>query len=87
MLATGLAATALLGLGIHLHIERLISLQQDRNEFLQSEIRKFDQQIKEIQDLDPVAYASVSSMFATYLWWKFWQFAGETSLRKDISDD
>lgn len=48
---------------------------------------ELESEIRSIQNEDPIAFASVSSMFATYLWWKFWQFAGETSLRKDISDD
>jgi type IV pilus assembly protein PilN len=52
MVATGLAATAIIGLGIHFHVKHLISLQQGRNEFLQSEIGKLDQQIREIQDLE-----------------------------------
>ena len=40
--------------------------------------------IKELQDKNPEAFASVSSMFSTYLWWKFWEFAGDVSLRKDV---
>jgi len=52
MLATGLGATVLLGFGAHLHIDRLISLQQDRNAYLQNEIGEFNGQIKEIQDLE-----------------------------------
>jgi type IV pilus assembly protein PilN len=52
MVATGLGATLILGLGVHLHVERLISGQQERNQFLQDEISKLDRQIKEIQDLE-----------------------------------
>ena len=52
ILATGLAATLLSGFGAHLHIERLISIQQARNALLQTEIGEFNEQIKVIQDLE-----------------------------------
>ena len=52
MVATALGATIIVGLGVHLQAERLISHQEARNEFLQNEIKRLDQQIKEIRDLE-----------------------------------
>ncbi len=49
--AAGLAATLLLGWGLHLHMEGLISGQQNRNRFLRNEIAQLDEQIHEIRDL------------------------------------
>lgn len=50
--AAGLAATLTLGWVLHLHLEGLISGQQDRNRFLRSEIGRLDGQIGEIRDLE-----------------------------------
>ena len=52
MTATGLVATLIIGLALHLHVERLISLQQSRNQFLQQEIGLLEKQILEIEDLE-----------------------------------
>lgn len=52
MAAGGLAATLILALGLHLHVERLISNQESRNQFLQNEIKLLDKQILEIQTLE-----------------------------------
>ncbi len=47
-----LAATVLLGLAVHVQIEATIAAQQERNQYLQSQIAALDVQIKRIQDLD-----------------------------------
>ncbi len=52
MAASGLAATLIVALGLHLHVERLISSQESRNQFLQDEIKLLDKQILEIQTLE-----------------------------------
>jgi type IV pilus assembly protein PilN len=45
------ALTAAVILGVHLYIEGLISYQQRRNQFLEAEIKKVEEQIKEIETL------------------------------------
>jgi type IV pilus assembly protein PilN len=50
--ASSLVATALLGVGIHWQIERLISIQEGRNQFLQTQISMLDRQIAEIRQLE-----------------------------------
>jgi len=50
--ASGLTATLTLGLVLHLHVEELISGQQDRNRFLRNEIGQLDERIHEIRDLE-----------------------------------
>jgi type IV pilus assembly protein PilN len=52
VVATGLAVTLIIGLALHLHVERLIAAQEDRNRFLQRQIHVFDEQIREIQQLE-----------------------------------
>lgn len=52
MAGTGLAATLVLGLALHWHVEGLISSQQGRNQFLQKEISLLDAKIKEIEELE-----------------------------------
>jgi len=52
MVATGLAVTLLIGLALRLHVERLIGVQENRNQYLQGEIRLLEQQIGEIQQLE-----------------------------------
>ena len=52
MAVTGLAATIIVGFGLRLHVEQLITTQDSRNTFLQNEISKLDQQIREIQTLE-----------------------------------
>jgi type IV pilus assembly protein PilN len=47
-----LAAAALLALGVHFQMEALITGQQSRNQYLQSEIAALDVQIKKIQELE-----------------------------------
>lgn len=52
MAGAGLAVTLFIGLGLHLHMERSISLQEGRNRFLQSEIDQLNRKIKEIEELE-----------------------------------
>jgi len=52
MVAIGLAATIVMGMALHFHVNGLISLQQGRNQFLKNEIKLLDQQIAEIQELE-----------------------------------
>lgn len=52
MAATALVATILVGLALHLHVERMISTQQNRNQFLQQEISLLDKKIFEIKELE-----------------------------------
>lgn len=52
MAAAGLVATLIVAVGLRLHIEGLISSQENRNDFLQSEIGLLDKQIAEIRDLE-----------------------------------
>lgn len=47
-----LSVMAVLALGVHVHIERLINRQVDRNAFLTSEIKEIDKQIREIKKLE-----------------------------------
>jgi type IV pilus assembly protein PilN len=62
MAVVGLAAAVLFGLGTHLHIDRLISIQQDRNAFLQTEIDKLDEQIREINELEKTKASLLARM-------------------------
>jgi len=48
---TALALTAAAMLGVHLYIEGLISYQERRNQFLNAEIKKVEEKIKEIETL------------------------------------
>ena len=48
----GVLLTLAILLFVHTHISSLIDYQNQRNEFLQSEISLLDQKIKEIQDLE-----------------------------------
>ena len=52
MAATGLVATLIVGLALHLHVEQLISMQQSRNQFLQQEIGQLNKEIGEIAELE-----------------------------------
>jgi type IV pilus assembly protein PilN len=52
MVATGLAATLIVALVLRFHIEGLISSQEDRNQFLKTQIGLLDKQIAEIRDLE-----------------------------------
>ncbi len=52
MTATGLAVTVIVGLAVHLQVERIISLQQSRNQFLENQISLLDRQIAEISQLE-----------------------------------
>lgn len=52
MLVAGLIVAALIALGIHFFIEGLIQTQNDRNAFLDIEIKQLEAQIKEIDDLE-----------------------------------
>ncbi|MEA3277644.1 MAG: PilN domain-containing protein [Pseudomonadota bacterium] len=52
MAAAAVAATLVAGLALHTHFERLISIQESRNQFLQREISRFDRQIEEIKELE-----------------------------------
>ena len=51
-MAGAVCATAAVLLSVHLHIDGLIELQDQRNEFLALEIKKLDKQIEEIKSLD-----------------------------------
>jgi type IV pilus assembly protein PilN len=62
MAATGLAATLIAGLALHLHVERIVSTQQSRNQFLQDEIALLDRQILEIQDLEKTKTSLLARM-------------------------
>lgn len=59
---TALAVTALIGLGIHFQIEGMITNQQDRNRYLETEIAALDRQIKKIQDLDATKASLIARM-------------------------
>lgn len=50
--ATCLILTLIVGLGLHMHVERLISTQDDRNAFLEDQIKQLDSQIREIKELE-----------------------------------
>ncbi len=50
--ALALVATLLVGVGLHLHIAGLISTQQQRNQYLNTEIAKLDRRIKKIKELE-----------------------------------
>lgn len=52
MAGAGLAVTLLIGLGLHLHMERLLDIQDGRNQFLQREIDRLNREIKEIEELE-----------------------------------
>lgn len=46
------AVTLVIGVAVHLQLEHLISLQQERNQFLQHQITMLDRQIGEIRKLE-----------------------------------
>ncbi|WP_353570229.1 PilN domain-containing protein [Candidatus Albibeggiatoa sp. nov. BB20] len=48
----GLAVAGLIVLGVHLYMQSLISYQQSRNGYLNSEIKLMEQKIKEIEQLE-----------------------------------
>ncbi|MEJ2693191.1 MAG: PilN domain-containing protein [Candidatus Thiodiazotropha sp.] len=52
MVLGGVLATGLLVFGVHLLFESLITAQNQRNAYLQKEIRLVEQQIREIEDLE-----------------------------------
>jgi type IV pilus assembly protein PilN len=52
MSATALAATLAVALGLRFHVNGLITSQEERNQFLQTEIGLLNKQISEIQDLE-----------------------------------
>jgi len=60
--AAALVTTLILGFGVHLQIEQMISDQQSRNRFLTSEIKKLDIQIKEIKDIEKTKENLLSRM-------------------------
>lgn len=47
-----LAVTLVIGVAVHLVVSKLISNQEDRNQFLQHQISLLDKQIREIRDLE-----------------------------------
>ena len=59
---TALAVTALLGIGVHFQIEGMITNQQDRNRYLETEIAALDRQIKKIQDIDATKASLIARM-------------------------
>lgn len=48
----GLAVAGLIVLGVHLYMQNLINYQQDRNNYLNSEIKLMEEKIKEIEQLE-----------------------------------
>jgi type IV pilus assembly protein PilN len=65
ILSIGVGAWILMGLIIfyaHLHVTGLIENQQKRNEFLNQEIKKVDEQIKEIRELQAEKAALLKRM-------------------------
>jgi type IV pilus assembly protein PilN len=50
--AASVGATLLIGLGVHLQIDHLITLQEERNQFLEQQISQLDQKIREIRKLE-----------------------------------
>lgn len=50
--AVSVAATLVIGVAVHLQLEHLISLQQERNRFLEQQISMLDRQIGEISKLE-----------------------------------
>jgi len=51
-IGTGLGIAGLIVLGIHMYMQNLISHQQSRNGYLESEIKVMEQRIKEIEQLE-----------------------------------
>ena len=65
LLSIAVGAWLLMGLVIfyaHLHVTGLIDNQQKRNEFLDSEIKKVDEEIKEIKELQAARSALLARM-------------------------
>lgn len=62
MAVAGLVATLIVGFGVHLHVEQLISTQETRNSFLRSEIKALDGKIEEIRDLEKTKENLLSRM-------------------------
>lgn len=52
MVGSGLALTLLVGQGLHIQVEQMISGQEQRNAYLQQEIDLLNRQIREIQELE-----------------------------------
>jgi type IV pilus assembly protein PilN len=57
-----LALTAVMALGVHVQVERMIEAQQGRNQFLQREIAALDIKIKKIQDLETTKAKLITRM-------------------------
>jgi type IV pilus assembly protein PilN len=62
MTATALVATLIVGVGLHLHVERMIQTQNARNAFLNNEIVKLEAKIQEIQELEKTKASLLSRM-------------------------
>lgn len=65
LLSIGVGAWILMGLVVfyaHLHVTGLIENQQKRNEFLEKETKKVDEQIKEIRELQAARAALLARM-------------------------
>ncbi len=65
LMSIGVGAWILMGLVIfyaHLHVSGLIENQQKRNEFLNTEIKKVDEEIKEIRELQAARNALLARM-------------------------
>lgn len=62
LLGAAVIVTAALMAGVHFYVEDRMDFQRDRNAFLQTEIKKLDQQIKEINALDKTRQALEARM-------------------------
>ncbi len=52
MAVVAMAMMGVVVLGVHMYLQQLTDLQQERNDFLSSQIASLDKKIKEIKDLD-----------------------------------
>lgn len=62
MTITALVATLIVGVGLHFHVDRLISTQNSRNDFLRNEISQLEEKIKEIRELEKTKASLLARM-------------------------